>query len=864
MSTTPKKRTAKRSPKDLKPKRPGVEDRPIHILMPYLLGLIALFLALCFMLGEDKLGFFGQLGGVLCGLLGGGAFGAPALLLIYAFFYRKAVRAGRQWYQFWFFLADLAFFGVMAAVFTAPEVSFAPVENYEAGVMLAGGGAVGGFLYACLMKSVGVFTAVAATLSVIVFTTFLFGSTPAEVVRNLLFPLRERAREDREDRRERQALDREDREARRIALAEERAARERELFRAEQQAKKEKKKTDVQMESGEDVTGAPGEDFLPDNEVHIRLPKEEEVVAEAKEFTAIEDMPNVPAPDVKAEIQALFADQPDGGEDTPAPADEDAPPADDDGAVPWDDDPAAEEDGTPKVKKRKLTPPEPEKPSYRFPPLSILPVGEPLSAGRQAEQEVTARKLVDTLASFGVRTSVGGISKGPRVTRYELQPQPGVRVRSIVNLTDDIALALAAGGVRIEAPIPGKEAVGIEVPNKSSDTVHLRNLLDTDFFRDSKSRLMTCLGQDVSGNSVYCDLAKMPHLLVAGTTGSGKSVTLHSMIVSILYHATPEEVQFILVDPKKVEMGKYNGIPHMLIPMLSDPKKAAGALNWAVIEMERRFILLEEMGARDITAYNELVKNDPDREKMTRIVIIIDELADLMMTARDEVETSICRIAQKARAAGLHLVIGTQRPSVDVVTGLIKANVPSRIALNVASQVDSRTIIDVVGAEKLLGNGDMLYAPVGAHKPIRVQGAFVDDRKIEEVCAFLRENAGGANYDESVSNIIEREAQKFNEKKKGGNLLMGEEPSSGSGLFADKDPLLEQAIDVAVRERKVSTSLLQRKLSLGFGRAARIIDMMAEMGVIGPFNGAKPRETVWTPEFWMEYKMRAHDERKDD
>ncbi|MBP5288900.1 MAG: DNA translocase FtsK, partial [Clostridia bacterium] len=347
--------------------------------------------------------------------------------------------------------------------------------------------------------------------------------------------------------------------------------------------------------------------------------------------------------------------------------------------------------------------------------------------------------------------------------------------------------------------------------------------------------------------------------------GSGKSVTLHSMIVSILYHATPEEVQFILVDPKKVEMGKYNGIPHMLIPMLSDPKKAAGALNWAVIEMERRFILLEEMGARDITAYNELVKNDPDREKMTRIVIIIDELADLMMTARDEVETSICRIAQKARAAGLHLVIGTQRPSVDVVTGLIKANVPSRIALNVASQVDSRTIIDVVGAEKLLGNGDMLYAPVGAHKPIRVQGAFVDDRKIEEVCAFLRENAGGANYDESVSNIIEREAQKFNEKKKGGNLLMGDQSGEGStGLFADKDPLLEQAIDVAVRERKVSTSLLQRKLSLGFGRAARIIDMMAEMGVIGPFNGAKPRETVWSQEYWLEYKMKAVDQQKEE
>ncbi|MBQ3865804.1 MAG: DNA translocase FtsK [Clostridia bacterium] len=282
-----------------------------------------------------------------------------------------------------------------------------------------------------------------------------------------------------------------------------------------------------------------------------------------------------------------------------------------------------------------------------------------------------------------------------------------------------------------------------------------------------------------------------------------------------------------------------------------------------MIEMERRFLLLEEVGARDIKSYNELVKNDPEREKMSQIVIIIDELADLMMTARDEVETSICRIAQKARAAGLHLVIGTQRPSVDVITGLIKANVPSRIALNVASQVDSRTIIDVVGAEKLLGNGDMLYAPVGAHKPVRVQGSFLDERKIEEVCAFLRQS-GAAQYDESVVNEIEVQAQKFTEKKKGGAILAGEAPAAGAGLFADKDPALEQAIDVAVRERKVSTSLLQRKLSLGFGRAARIIDLMAEMGVIGPFNGAKPRETLWTPEYWMEYKMRATDEKTEE
>ncbi len=850
-----KKRSAKRSPKDLKKSRAAVEEKPIHLFMPYILGIVALFLTLCFVLGEEKLGFLGKTGSLLCALLGGGAFTVPVLLLIYAFFYRKAVRTGRSGFQLAFFLLEMALMGVFASLFTGSEPTFSLTDNFEAGKALTGGGVVGGFVFSLFQRLMGAFTPVAAILLFLIFTPFLFGTSPVELVKNFFIPMRAKAREDRAERRELLEKDREEREARRLALAEERAARENERFRAEKEAARARKKTDVQMESGEDVTGNPGEDFLPDDQVQIRLPREEEVIAEAQEFTPIEDVPDVPVPDVKAEIQALFNE-----EESPEEPAEEIPGDEEAEDLPWDDDPG--EDGAEEslpVKKKKVTPPEPPKPGYRFPPLSLLPVGEPLSAKNAAEQEVTAKKLVDTLASFGVRTSVCGVSKGPRVTRYELQPQPGVRVRSIVNLTDDIALALAAGGVRIEAPIPGKEAVGIEVPNKASDTVHLRTLLENDAFKNASSKLMTCLGQDVSGKPVYCDLAKMPHLLVAGTTGSGKSVTLHAMIISILYHATPEEVQFILVDPKKVEMSKYNGIPHMLIPTLSDPKKAAGALNWAVIEMERRFVLLEEVGARDITAYNELVKNDPDREPMTRIVIIIDELADLMMTARDEVETSICRIAQKARAAGLHLVIGTQRPSVDVITGLIKANVPSRIALNVASQVDSRTILDVVGAEKLLGNGDMLYAPVGAHKPIRVQGSFVDERKIEEVCSFLKEN-GGANYDESVSNIIEREAQKFNEKKKGGALLVGSEAPAGSGLFADKDPLLEQAIDVAVRERKVSTSLLQRKLSLGFGRAARIIDMMAEMGVIGPFNGAKPREALWTPEFWMEYKMKAADD----
>ena len=494
-------------------------------------------------------------------------------------------------------------------------------------------------------------------------------------------------------------------------------------------------------------------------------------------------------------------------------------------------------------------------PAYRIPPTSLLQKAPPAHVATGKEQENTAKKLVETLASFGVKTSVCGIAKGPAVTRYELAPQPGVRVRSIVNLTDDIALALAAGGVRIEAPIPGKEAVGIEVPNRARETVYVRELIETKEFEDAASKLQCSLGKDVAGKNVFCDLSKMPHILIAGATGMGKSVCLNSLIISILYHASPEEVQLILIDPKKVEMNVYNRIPHLLVPVVSDSKKAAGALNWAVIEMEKRFIEMEEVGVRDIQHYNALTAGDPEKRQMPQIVIIIDELADLMMTARDEVETSICRLAQKARAAGMHLVIGTQRPSVDVITGLIKANIPSRIACTVASQVDSRTIIDIQGAEKLMGRGDMLYAPVGITKPMRVQGCFVSEQEIEQVCDFIRAQRE-AHYDEAVSNLIEREAAKCGEKKRGG--AFGEDGDfTSTGLFSDKDPLLEKAIEVAVTEKKVATSLLQRKLSVGYARAAKLIDYMEEMNVVGPYAGSKPREVLWTEQYFAEYKMRA-------
>ena len=494
---------------------------------------------------------------------------------------------------------------------------------------------------------------------------------------------------------------------------------------------------------------------------------------------------------------------------------------------------------------------------YHFPPINFLqPDPNPSTFAVTEELKQTSIKLVETLKNFGVKTKIMNICCGPTVTRYELQPEVGVRVRSIANLADDIALHLAASGVRIEAPIPGKDAVGIEVPNKTVSTVYIRNLIESNAFETQKGKLTVALGMDVAGSPVYMNVAKMPHLLIAGATGMGKSVCINTFIVSMLYKARPDEVKFILIDPKKVELSIYNGLPHLLVPVVSDPKKAAGSLAWAVNEMERRFLLIEEVGVRDIDTYNEVTKDDPEKEYMPKIVIIIDELADLMMTARDEVETSICRLAQKARAAGMHLVIGTQRPSVDVITGLIKANVPSRIACTVASQVDSRTIIDVSGAEKLLGRGDMLYAPVGCMKPIRVQGSFVSEREIENIVEFLK-NGKKFEYDADIIESIEREAARCGEKKKGKGAADVDEYEGGedrASIIASDDAVLP-AIEIAVDSGSVSTSLLQRKLSLGYARAARIVDKLEKIGVVGPFEGSKPRKVLITREEYLEMRM---------
>ncbi len=480
---------------------------------------------------------------------------------------------------------------------------------------------------------------------------------------------------------------------------------------------------------------------------------------------------------------------------------------------------------------------------YKYPPIDLLKKDEIGNAGSiEAEMEQTADRLVETLRSFGVETRIVDISRGPTVTRYELQPSAGVKISKITNLADDIALNLAAAGVRIEAPIPGKAAVGIEIPNRAGRVVRVRDLLESPVFTNSKSKLTIALGKDIAGNAIVTDIQKMPHGLIAGSTGSGKSVCINSIIMSILYKASPDEVKLIMIDPKVVELAVYNGIPHLYVPVVTDPRKAAGTLGWAVSEMEHRYHMFAANNVRDIDGYNKLAESDSEMKKLPRIVIIIDELADLMMTAPKEVEESINRIAAKARAAGMHLIIATQRPSVDVVTGVIKANIPTRIAFLVSSQVDSRTILDHAGAEKLLGKGDMLFNPAGAIKPSRIQGCFVTDDEVERVVDYVKADHT-ADYDKEIMAEIERQSQLG--KKDHGS-------SNNDDGGEEVDSMLNAAIDVVIETGQASTSMLQRRLKLGYARAARLMDEMEARGIIGGYEGAKPRAVLITREEWME------------
>ena len=494
---------------------------------------------------------------------------------------------------------------------------------------------------------------------------------------------------------------------------------------------------------------------------------------------------------------------------------------------------------------------------YQIPSIDFLQNGVSRAGDPAVDQEMKEKAgiLVETLKSFGVTVRITGIFRGPSVTRYEIQPAAGIKVSKITGLADDIALSLAAQGVRIEAPIPGKPAIGIEVPNSHKDTVSLREILESDSFRSSRSKLAFAVGRDIAGNAVVGDIARLPHMIIAGATGSGKSVCTNSIIMSILYHATPEEVKLILIDPKIVEFTVYEGIPHLLIPVVTDPKKAAGALNWAVQEMQRRYNLFAENSVRDLGDYNAAAAQPGSGlEPMPQIVVIIDELADLMMTTSKEVEDSICRLAQKARAAGMHLIIATQRPTTDIITGLIKANIPSRIALSVMSQVDSRTILDTGGAEKLLGHGDMLYLPNGKIKPVRVQGCFTSTKEIEKVVDFIKSQTQSEYSDEIMEQVeqsipvTKAEAKELRAAEKAAAV---NEPEPGS----DED-VLERAIEVVVEAGQASTSSLQRRLKLGYARAARMMDELEQMGVIGPYEGAKPRKVLMTKEQLAERKMR--------
>ncbi|VYT73149.1 cell division protein FtsK [Clostridium tertium] len=484
--------------------------------------------------------------------------------------------------------------------------------------------------------------------------------------------------------------------------------------------------------------------------------------------------------------------------------------------------------------EESLTDEKKEEKPYVNPPIDLLNVNNKTKFKKEDKRDLleNASKLVGILNDFGVDANVKQVTKGPSVTRYEIQPSPGVKVSKIVNLQDDIALGLAASGVRMEAPIPGKAAIGIEVPNSEQTPVFLREVLDNKDFQTSNNKLAFALGKDIAGKSVIGDLATMPHTLIAGATGSGKSVCINTLIVSLLYKYSPKEVRLLMVDPKVVELSIYNGIPHLLIPVVTDPKKAAAALNWAVNEMNKRYNLFSESSVRNIEGYNALFDKGMIEEKLPYMVIIVDELADLMMTCPNDVEDYICRLAQKARAAGIHLIIATQRPSVDVITGVIKANIPSRISFAVSSGIDSRTILDQTGAEKLLGRGDMLYCPMGENKPIRVQGAFISEEEVERVVNFIKDEGESIDYEESIIEHIENESRNTN----------------SSSDSSEVDELLNEAIKIVVEYNQASTSFLQRKLRIGFNRASRIMDDLEERGIISEKDGSRPREVLITKE----------------
>ena len=824
-------------------------DSVTNQIIPYVFGLLAFSVAFCLIV-PAKAGSVGRLvQAVLCSLFGWGAVIVPILLLIQAFTWRKDIEAdslGLKWISVLFSTVSLS---VIIHVLTATEelMSLNVVTLWTSGGAWSGGGLVGGFIAALFVKGIDkILTLCIFIPTFLIFDIFLFGLTPHAFLGLVKEKLRER-RERRYEEYEEYEENEDDEKVWHSIREKEKLKIDETVYEEEVQEspvdmavydaamrdkKKKKSKVDVDLEDE-----PPFDPDVPLDELAESVKNAGNVLT----ATAATDKDRI-------DLEEIFKDTDNLETDVPEIVD--------DGSVP---DVKELELMVERKQIKEELPKEPVKEvskvkEYVFPPLSLLNQETNVKNEDVSEEmRSTALKLVETLRSFKVRTRIIDVSRGPSITRYELAPEEGVRVRTIANLVDDIALNLATTGVRIEAPIPGKAAVGIEVPNKNVSIVYLKELLDTQQFKQAKSRVTVALGMDVAGTPIFLDIAKMPHLLIAGATGMGKSVCINSMIVSLLYKATPDEVKLILIDPKKVELSIYNGLPHLLVPVVTDPKKAAGSLHWAVTEMDRRFELIEEVGVRDVASYNRITKDDPEKEFLPQIVIVIDELADLMMTAPDDVEESVCRLMQKARAAGMHVIIGTQRPSVDVITGLIKANIPSRIAFTVASQVDSRTIIDRAGAESLIGRGDMLYMPVGASKPIRVQGAFVSEEDVEEIVTFIKKaNCDSeVKYADDVMEQIEKEAAKCG---------MGTKKAGGTGAAAeasgDDDPMLRDALELAVNSGKISTSLIQRRLSLGYGRAAKLIDRMEQLGYVSAPDGQKPREVLISKEQFMEMVLK--------
>ena len=865
-------------------------ERLINQILPFVFVALALLLEACFVLaaftGEKHVGIAGVfLKNVFWGLFGFCAFVIPVALVNLAINWRKFVDNGMATSKVIFAVIFLVSFSGLIHIFIKGAINsdlgtfvgIGAIYEYSSAHLFSSG-AIGGLFCECiyaLFKSVG--SAIIMIALSAVFFILSLGIRPGAISDFIAqkwaaFYIVQKEKSDirKEERREQRELDRQRRaeEAEQRRLEEEMALEAERELEDERVAIAERRAIELEERETSDRKRYGDTKFVEPEPVAYEDPKLEKI--------DFEDELDEETEDGRVNLASVFKNPPQefASKQTNDEADE-------------REEPVAEENNpeeVPATHNKKEVPelqiteikdmetvpddgedstvPENIIREYIRPDVNLMKNYRNEEDERTAHEEIkaNANALMETLRSFGVRIQEITYSRGPTITRYELKPDVGVRIRAIANLVDDIALSLATTGVRIEAPIPNKSAVGIEVPNKTAATVGLRSLIDSPEFEEKKSILTAALGKDVGGNSVYFDIGKMPHMLIAGTTGSGKSVCINCIIMSILYKASPRDVKLILIDPKKVEFQPFRSIPHLYAPIVTDPKKAAGALASAVAEMERRFELIESVGAKNISGYNELTANDPSKEYLPYIVIIIDELADLMMTAADDVETAICRIAQKARAAGIHLIVGTQRPSVDVVTGLIKANIPSRIAFTVASQVDSKTILDTAGADKLIGRGDMLFAPIGSTKPMRVQGAFIDDREVERIVDFINEHNDGVSFNDAFIKRLEEEAAKCGMPKgKGGGGSFAGVDDDGEPGEEGVDPKFKQALDVAIEMGKISTSLLQRRLEIGYGRAAKIIDRMEALGYVSAPDGNKPRVVLVTKADIREKRMNSEE-----